>query len=119
MPRAFASSLMSAMMALSLVWGGCVSCPQFFMFSSASGSCCNKAGKCERPSKTAPPLECKRLPLELTGFASVHFDLAVTPVSGVLVSMRPNPAAPAPDFQWAAVGHSPPDLQLRNSVFLI
>ena len=42
------------MMVLTLVWGGCISCPQFFMFPKVEKSCCNKSGQCERPEKKAP-----------------------------------------------------------------
>ena len=41
-------------MVATLLWGGCISCPQFFMFPSAEKaekSCCQKNGQCERPTR--------------------------------------------------------------------
>jgi hypothetical protein len=58
--KAFSSSVLSLLMIVTLLWGGCISCPQFFMFpSKTEKSCCQKNGQCERPGKTAPVKECK------------------------------------------------------------
>lgn len=46
--RTLFNLLLSALMIATLLWGGCVSCPQFFMFPTAKKDCC-KAGHCERP----------------------------------------------------------------------
>lgn len=103
------------------MWGGCISCPQFFMFPTVEKSCCKKSGQCERPAKTAPVKECKRMPLESQGFASAHAELAAAVMTTgdflpVLVIALPPVAIYTETPQ---VEHSPPDLNVLNSTFLI
>jgi hypothetical protein len=119
--RAISSSFLSLLLLATLLWGGCVSCPQFFMFPKAEKDCCNKAGQCERPSKTAPVKECKRMPVETHGFASVHAELAAAVpatapealVPSITVRLLPS-HADSPQLE-----PSPPDLNVLNSTFLI
>ena len=68
MLRAISSSLHFPPISRNNAVGGCVSCPQFFIFPKVEKSCCNKAGQCERPSKSAPAKECKRMPFEFQGY---------------------------------------------------
>src|SRR3954447_19499603 len=79
MLRALSSSFFSLLLLVTLMWGGCISCPQFFMFpKAAKKSCCDGTGKCNRQNRESPlKRECKRMPLEpassefhLTGFAA-------------------------------------------------
>ena len=122
MLKALSSSVLSLLMVVTLLWGGCVSCPQFFMFQvEAEKSCCNNDGQCERPTKTTPSKECKRMPLEPQGFASAHADLAVAGVVTTAVtdlsvleacSAAPHPEAPVSE-------HSPPDLNVLHSTFIV
>jgi hypothetical protein len=103
-----------------MLWGGCVSCPQFFMFPKAEKSCCNKAGQCERPSKSAPAKECKRMPFESQGYAD-HVELAVSILTTDRVGFVP-PAIhrlAADYFETFELTPSPPDLNVLNSTFLI
>ena len=116
--------MLSLLMVATLLWGGCISCPQFFMFPTAEKaekSCCQKNGQCERPAKTAPAKECKRMPLEPQGFASAHADLAVVPVIASAVVLPPlldySSAAPRPEAPIS--DHSPPDLNVLHSTFVI
>lgn len=117
--------MLSLLMVATLLWGGCISCPQFFMFPTADKaekSCCQKNGQCERPTKTAPSKECKRIALEPQTFASAHAPLAVVedvvPNNMVVLpvlnssSTELHPEAPISD-------HSPPDLNVLNSTFII
>ena len=46
--RAVSSSFLSLLLLVTLMWGGCISCPQFFMVPKAEKSCCDEAGKCKR-----------------------------------------------------------------------
>jgi len=125
MVRAIASSLLSGLMVATFMWGGCVSCEQYFMFpgKTQAQSCCNKSGQCQRPSKSPSKTEkqdCNRLPLSRGENAHV---------------------LPAPELVALAIGHapvqplshellrvsgfellldpSPPDLQAINATFLI
>src|SRR4030095_2022420 len=53
MLRTIANSLLSLLVVATFMWGGCVSCEQYFMFpGKQQPSCCNKSGQCERPGKT-------------------------------------------------------------------
>jgi hypothetical protein len=119
-PRALFRSLLSAVTAATLLWGGCVSCPQFFMFPTAKKDCC-KAGKCEKskPHKSAPEKACNRMPLGTHGFVQVHADLPATIVAAAdLPGQLPPDTSPA--FTTPApVEHSPPDLHVLNATFLI
>ena len=122
MLRALSSSALPALLTITLFWGGCISCPQFFMFSApAKKDCCGKAGKCERPAKSVPEKECKRMPLEPQGFGAAHAELAATFVSGEVL------AAPVLVSRWSSlvphgagpVEHSPPDSNVLHSTFLV
>jgi hypothetical protein len=118
--RAISSSLISLLLVATMLWGGCVSCPQFFMFPKVEKSCCNKAGQCERPSKSAPAKECKRMPFEFQGY-SVHVEWAVS----ILTTDRLGLIPPAihvvlvNHFETSELAPSPPDLNVVNSTFLI
>ena len=119
MYRTLTSSVLSALVVVTLLWGGCISCPQFFMFPTAAKSCCNKDGKCERPTKTAPVKECKRMPFGPQGSSMAHNELAVAivevaPVMAVLVG-----PSMAVYRDPATVEHSPPDLNVLHAIFLI
>jgi hypothetical protein len=117
--RAISNLLLSALMMATLLWGGCVSCPQYFMFPSAKKDCC-KSGHCERSKsqKSAPGRECNRMAFGVHGFVELHAELptAVIPASDLV---RPailfSPAVMMPEL----VEHSPPELQVLNSLFLI
>jgi hypothetical protein len=51
--RTIANSLLSLLVLATFMWGGCVSCAQYFMFPGKQlRSCCNNSGQCERPAKT-------------------------------------------------------------------
>ena len=119
MLRTLTSSVLSALVAVTLLWGGCISRPQFFMFPTAAKSCCNKDGKCERPTKSAPVKECKRMPFEPQGFSSAHGELAAAVIEEALVMPVLDGPSTAVYRDTAAVEHSPPDLNVLHAVFLI
>ena len=103
-----------------LLWGGCLSCPQFFMFPRLQKSCCNKTGQCERnKSKPSPVKECKRVALELSGAAHPELD-AVELIADRLRMSNPidvksvSAQVDSPDAEL-----SPPDLNVLHSAFLI
>jgi hypothetical protein len=52
--RRSANLLLSLLLAATLLWGGCVACPQFFQAPIAKKSCCDPSGRCKR-TKTDPP----------------------------------------------------------------
>lgn len=119
--RLISTSVLSFLLLLTLVWGGCISCPQFFMFPAAAKNCCNKAGQCERPTQTAPLKDCKRIPLTAQGHLHAHLALAAAVLAESAFTIAPTPQADSMMFhpEPAAVDHSPPDLQVLHSNFLI
>ena len=133
MRRAVSNSALSLLMTATFMWGGCISCPQFFMFptkAKAEKSCCKKDGQCNRstekpsttdaPAEEAPAKECQRMPLEtrsdsLGGVHAITVELstAVVVVSPAVLS------APEPYRETLVLDHSPPDLNVLHSTFLI
>ena len=116
MLRVISSSALSLVLFVTLMWGGCISCPQFFMFPTAHKNCCDKAGKCERPTKSASPKECKRMPLEQQNAWQAQIELGVCriPAEALCVASGSIQLAQVP-----LIEHPPPDLTLINSTLLI
>lgn len=125
MLRAIASSLLSLVVVATFLWGGCVSCEQYFMFPDKSQvrSCCNKSGQCERPGKTSSKTEtqdCNRLPL------SRGENAHVLPLPALVQVVIAQPILKFSSHEWlrvstleALLDPSPPDLQALNVTFLI
>jgi hypothetical protein len=118
--RRISNSLLSLLMMATLFWGGCVACPQFFMFSQAAKKDCCKAGRCEKSQsgKTTKANDCRRLPLEPHGFVQALAEpptVAIASVELVLPAVAPSPAT----LELAPVEYSPPELHVLNSTFLI
>lgn len=119
--RAITSSFLSLLLLVTLMWGGCISCPQFFMVPNAEKSCCDEAGKCKRQSDEAPQeKECQRMPLEPPSISGAHHTLVAalpTPLPELVpVSLV---TADFMDLGLLPVEHSPPDIQVLNATFLI
>lgn len=120
MPKAIANSLLGLLMTATLFWGGCISCPKFFMFPQAKKNCCVKTGQCERPAKSAPLKECKRIPLELQNAAHAHLEFPPVAAAGsIFVLSAVTPAPSQLSFEKVALEPSPPDLIVLHSTFLI
>jgi hypothetical protein len=116
--RAFASSLLSLLLVTTLVWGGCISCEQYFMFGGAK-SCCSPDGHCKtKTAAQSSKRECNQIAfdhhksvdvhMELPIIAVVKIELPVRTVEGLERRHGANPIEP-----------SPPDLQILHSTFLI
>jgi hypothetical protein len=117
--RAFASSLLSLLLLTTMVWGGCISCEQYFMLQGAK-SCCSKDGRCK--TKTAPSKsstrECKQLAFDDRKSVDLHIDL-----TAIALAKIESPLFIPEVSEFWRVGHpiepSPPDLQILHSTFLI
>jgi hypothetical protein len=117
--RTIASSLLSLLLLTTLVWGGCISCEQYFMLPQAK-SCCAPDGHCKtkNPAKQNSGPECKLIVFDHEKCVDLHIDLpavAVVPFDLPLRTVMPVAA-------WhgtTPVEPSPPDLQVLHSVFLI
>ena len=120
MRRALASSLLSLLLATVLVWGGCVSCENFFMWPAAK-TCCTADGHCKTkaPVKQSGSAECKQIAFDHIQAFDSHCLLPV--VSAGFKSIAPPvfyvPLGERPDK--ASATHSPPDLQILYSIFLV
>ena len=115
----FASSLLSLLLLTTLVWGGCISCEQYFMWPGAKG-CCSPNGHCK--TKTPAPQnskrECKQIAFDHQKSVDLHIDLPV--IAAVKIDLRSRTVEAFGDWRGAnLIEPSPPDLQVLNSTFLI
>jgi hypothetical protein len=118
--RPLANLLLSFLLAATLLWGGCVSCEQFFMIGSSAKSCCAPDGHCRTrttPSRSDLSKECKQLAFEHSKF----LDHGFVPVASqsTLVTMPAIADSRAQSLPFAPIEPSPPDLQTLYSTFLI
>ena len=126
---AFSNSCWSLLLVVSYLWGGCISCPQFFMLPGSKGHCC-EAQRCKNPAKKSTdragskttPQDCQTMPMERSSAAHSHSDVAarLTDIS-----------VPATDYielarshAWAAVefdptAGSPPDIPVMGAALLL
>jgi hypothetical protein len=117
--RTLASSLLSLLLLTTLVWGGCISCEQFFMWPGVKG-CCGANGQC-KTKKSRPPQtgrDCKQIAFEHQKSVDLHMDLPVLAVTPS--DFLPRLAEPLTGwFGVSPMGPSPPDRQALHSTFLI
>jgi hypothetical protein len=119
MRRVFASSLLSLLLVSTLVWGGCISCEQYFMWPGVK-SCCAPDGHCKTkaPTKEKAGRECKQIAFENHKSIDWHVDLTIAFVTPTQLT-----AATVVTFaRWEITNRvepSPPDLQVLHSTFLI
>lgn len=104
---------------MTLLWGGCISCEQYFTFGKSHG-CCNPDGHCKTktPGQNSRVRDCNQIAFEHQKPIDLHFGLAVIAVHrGALPGSS---VAPVPSWQAPVVPDpSPPDLQALHSTFLI
>ena len=122
MLRKIASSGLALILTVTLLWGGCLSCAQYFMFPSISAkTCCMPSGHCKGTPVAVPSSqgECRIQALALTKAPAVPSN----PVPSLAVSpLRIDPliASAQVNFQIRSLNQaSPPDLCLLLSVFRI
>jgi hypothetical protein len=121
--RTLASSLLSLMLLATLVWGGCISCDQYFMWAGAKG-CCGSDGHCKTKAPTNTPTqkssgrECKQIAFDHQKSVDLHIDLPVVAIGGLPSPLR-LVAVLCVRRDTAPVEPSPPDLQILHSTFLI
>ncbi|MDQ1473166.1 MAG: hypothetical protein QOJ99_4646 [Bryobacterales bacterium] len=123
MQRALASSLLSLLLITTLLWGGCISCEQYFMLQGAK-DCCNPDGHCKTkaPANQGPGRECKQLAFDHhKALHLVDVDLSVVAILRIEPPLSPLYAGRAfpRRHEVAPADPSPPDLQVLHSTFLI
>jgi hypothetical protein len=121
--RIIANSLLSLLVLTTFMWGGCVSCEQYYMFpGKKQQSCCNSSGKCERPGKAPTKTakqDCNRLPLGPGGVPHLVPPPAALPsLVAAVVQLSPPALVRVSAFE-VLLDPSPPDLLSLNATFLI
>ena len=128
---AFSNSFWSLLLVVSYLWGGCVSCEQFFMWPGSKGHCC-ETRRCKNPAKNstdrsesqATQRDCQTMPLERSSaghssdFAASHSTIAVSAgPTADLIDLTYGQAKAIIEIDFTA--GSPPDIPLTNSALLI
>jgi hypothetical protein len=117
--KALSSSLLSLLLVTTLLWGGCISCEQYFMFGQSHG-CCNPDGHCKKkaPVKNGSGRDCNQIAFDHQKGIDLHFDLSAVAVERIALPVRKVELLP----RWRDArpfDPSPPDLQVLHSTFLI
>src|SRR5215471_16928113 len=87
--RALASSLLSLLLVTTLLWGGCISCEQYFTFGKSHG-CCTPDGRCKTkaPVKNGSGRDCNQIAFDHQKGMDLHFDLPVAAVERIALPVR-------------------------------
>src|SRR5579859_3100291 len=126
---ALLNTLSSFLLVVSYLWGGCVSCEQFFMLPGSKGHCC-ETRRCKNPVKKSTDRsgpqttqqDCQTMPLEGSSVANSHSDLAaplpdLAVPAAIIIDFTHSEARVVTEFDFTA--GSPPDIPLTNSALLI
>jgi hypothetical protein len=119
--RTLANLGLSLVLVVTLLWGGCLSCSQYFMFPSSHAGCCNPTGHCGKTPQT-PAKDCHIQPFALTKTFSGTTAQSALPVVALPVTIAAANQASAFGTRLLAFFSpqpSPPDLCLLHSVFRI
>ena len=132
MYRAYSRSLASLLLTVAYLWGGCISCDQFYRWPGAKGHCCEErrckksAGRAADPAEprqTQPVEVCQTMPLErVSTVPSLHeftAELKSLPVAGVEHAVRFSASFKPLPSEFDTIPISPPDLTLLNASLLI
>jgi hypothetical protein len=117
--RTLANSLLSLLMLATLVWGGCISCDEYFMWPGAKG-CCSPNGQCKTktPSSQKTNRECKQIAFDHQKAVDHLVALPMIAVVTIEVPLRVI-ASWESLHSVSSAEPSPPDLQVLHSTFLI
>ena len=110
MLRTIANFGLSLLLVVVLLWGGCVSCSQYFQFSASHG-CCDPAGHCR---KAPVSKSCSIQPMDVPALAHA----AAPAIASAMVVVPPVPVV-AHFLEARVVETFPPDLCKLHSVFRI
>jgi hypothetical protein len=120
--RTLANIGLSLLMVVTLLWGGCLSCPQFFMFANSHDGCCNPAGHCKQvPARSPASKDCNIQPIALATGApdmAAPSSLPIAIVPAILMTADASVHGAAM-LEFLPSHASPPDLSLLHSVFRI
>src|SRR5271165_1428700 len=120
--RTLANIGLTLLMGVTLLWGGCLSCPQYVMFPSSPGGCCNPDGHCKQvPAHSPASRDCNIQPIALATATSDIAAHPVLPIAIVPATLRTADASVhgASLLEFRPSPASPLDLSLLHSVFRI
>jgi hypothetical protein len=106
------------LLAVTLVWGGCISCSQYFMFAGSRDNCCHPSGHCGKVP--APARDCNIQPMAVVKAPSLAAPALSAAVLPAAIAVPASPAGAG--VSGAALppsDASPPDLCLRHSILRI
>ena len=117
--RSISNSLTVLLLIASYLWGGCISCEQFFMLPGAKSDCCDR-NKCKKSPKQSKPessqQDCQKMPLEQAAYAHPMGVALLTAAIHIDVDVQVfRIAEPGLDH----VSDSPPDLPILHASLLI
>ena len=117
--RAISNSLTTLLLMASYLWGGCISCEQFFMLPGAKSDCCDR-NKCKKSPKQSKPessqQDCQRMPLEQ---ASGSHPVGIAPLVAALVIDSAVQVFYIAEPILDPIADSPPDLPILNTSLLL
>jgi hypothetical protein len=123
--RRIASYGMAVVLVATLLWGGCLSCAQYFMFPSMGAkTCCTPSGECkDTPSKPFSQGECRIQPVALAKAPATPDRVLILLPFAVLPALAPTSMATLRldirEKARPANQASPPDLCLLHSILRI
>lgn len=122
--RTLASSALAVLLVSTLLWGGCLSCSQFFMLpSTGAQDCCTPTGQCHRvPAPSPISRDCTIQPIAPGGIApdtGLHPDLTLADAPAPLTAEIPVLQLSRGTTVLPSATISPPDLALLHSVFRV
>jgi hypothetical protein len=122
--RKIANCAMTLMLLVTLLWGGCLSCAQYFMFPGLTAKdCCAPSSHCKNRPAPASASDCNIQAVAMTHQQAIpdhaaNLTAAATPVLSAVVPV--GPAVAAIVTRASLISPDPPDdLALLNSVFRI
>jgi hypothetical protein len=119
--RTLANLGLSLVLVVTLAWGGCVSCSQYFMFASSRAGCCHPSGHCGKVPTTPASKDCHIQPLALTKTDRTPGQPSLPTVAAAAVPVAAEQASvlPGRPLAFVPLQASPPDLCTLHSVFRI
>jgi hypothetical protein len=112
--------MLSLLMLATLVWGGCISCDEYFMWPGAK-SCCLPNGHCKTKAPASPQKpsrECKQIAFDHQKSTDQHIELPMIAIVEIDLPFRAIEGMRR--WHWVdPIEPSPPDLQALHSTFLI
>jgi hypothetical protein len=123
--RRAASCAMVMLLTATVLWGGCLSCPQYFTSAvSQAGHCCKPSGGCKKPQNSSAPKHCTIQSYSLaqtvvTPDHAANLLASVVVPSACRLVLVPPPTHAMVDVPIAGDRGSRPGLFLLYSVFRI